>query len=83
MVKLNDRLSAILWKYAQQNEIDEKELGKKQRQKTMALKNKQYDDLTAHVRQVRYRTAPIPYRAGTVPQYCSLLKTLLSNEITE
>jgi hypothetical protein len=29
VVKLNDRLSAILWKYAQQKEIDKKELEKR------------------------------------------------------
>jgi hypothetical protein len=28
VVKLNDRLHAILWQYAQQTEIDKKELGK-------------------------------------------------------
>ncbi len=66
MFKLNDRLSAILWKYAQQKEIDEQELGKKQRQKTMALKRKQYDDLTAYVRQIRYRTALVLYRTAPI-----------------
>jgi hypothetical protein len=72
-------LPAILWKYAQQKEIEEKELGKKQRQKTMALKSKQYDDLTAHVRQVRYRT--VPHRCRTVK--LRVLKKLLSNKTTE